>query len=47
MRRFMTDNPRDKHGHHRYELADFGMELGEIRERFAEYCEAFGVKLVV
>ncbi len=46
MRAFLADNPRGKHGAHQYELADFGLELGAIRERFADYCNAYGVKLV-
>jgi hypothetical protein len=47
MRAFLADNPRGKHGTHRYELDDFGLKLGEIRERFARYCSAFDVPLVV
>jgi hypothetical protein len=47
MRAFLTDNPRGKHGAHRYELGDFGLEIGEIRERFGSYCQAYDVPLVV
>ena len=47
MRAFLRDNPRGKHGTHRYELDDFGLKLGEIRERFAAYCDAYDVPLVV
>ena len=47
MRAFLHNNPRGKHGAHRYQLADFGLELGEIRERFRGYCEEYGVELVV
>jgi len=43
MRRFLADNPRGSRGVHRYEREDFGLELGEIRERFAGYCDAFDV----
>lgn len=46
MRAFLAANPQGKHGTHRYELGDFGLELGEIRERFAEYCKAHDVPLV-
>ncbi len=46
MRAFVAESPRGKHGAHRYELGDFGLELGEIRERFRGYCEAFDVRLV-
>jgi hypothetical protein len=43
MRTFLAANPQGKHGAHRYDLGDFGLALGEIRERFAAYCEAHGV----
>jgi hypothetical protein len=46
MRAFMDANPRGKHGAHKYTLEDFGLELGEIRERFGAYCDAYGVRLV-
>ena len=29
------------HGTHTYELSDFGLEAGQVRERFAPYLEAF------
>jgi hypothetical protein len=29
------------HGTHTYDLADFGLEAGQVRERFAPYLEAF------
>lgn len=45
MRRFLLENPRGKHGTHRYELADFGIELGAVRERFGGYCQAYNVPL--
>ena len=47
MHAFISDNPRGKHGAHRYTLEDFGLQLGEIRERFGAYCEAYDVPLVV
>jgi hypothetical protein len=47
MRAFLRDNPRGKHGAHRYSLDDFGLELGQIRERFGTYCRAFDVQLTV
>lgn len=46
MRTFLSDNPRGKHGAHSYELEDFGIELGQIRERFSDYCRAYDVPLV-
>jgi len=47
MRSFLDDNPRGKHGSHSYEIEDFGMTLGQIRERFASYCSTYGVHLVL
>jgi len=47
MRAFLRANPRGKHGTHRYELADFGLRLGEIRERFSRYCQTYDVPLVM
>jgi len=47
MRAFLENNPRGKHGAHRYELDDFGLRIGEIRERFGGYCQTYGVPLVV
>lgn len=47
MRSFLADNPRGKHGAHKYELDDFGLQLGEIRERFGSYCEKYDVPLAV
>jgi hypothetical protein len=47
MRSFLDDNPRGKHGSHRYEIEDFGMTLGQIRERFDSYCSTYGVRLVL
>jgi len=47
MRAFLENNARGKHGAHRYEIEDFGMTLGQIRERFEGYCSAYDVPLVV
>ncbi|MEM7136508.1 MAG: sulfotransferase [Myxococcota bacterium] len=43
MRRFVTANPRAKHGSHTYALEDFGLERDHIRARFSQYCEAHQV----
>jgi hypothetical protein len=45
MQAFLAANPRGSRGTHRYELADFDLDLGEIRERFADYCGEFDVPL--
>jgi len=44
--RFMTDNPRGKHGRILYDLkADFGVEPEALRERFSFYFERFPVEV--
>jgi hypothetical protein len=42
---FLAANPRGSRGVHTYLLEDFDLDLGEIRERFSEYCTEFGVPL--
>lgn len=43
MRRFVAENPREKHGGHTYTLADTGLELGPLRERTEHYRRFFSV----
>jgi len=43
MRRFLAENPRDRHGVHRYTLADAGLDPATERGRYAAYQERFGV----
>ena len=43
MEAWRRDTPRDKHGEHSYHAADFGIELGQLRERFRFYSERFDV----
>jgi hypothetical protein len=43
MRGFLASNTRDKHGRHRYRLADAGLAEPAERERFAFYQERYGV----
>ena len=43
MERFVRENPREKHGVHRYRLEDFGLDPVEERRRFSAYSERFGV----
>ncbi|MBT8470901.1 MAG: sulfotransferase, partial [Deltaproteobacteria bacterium] len=47
MRSFLAKHPRGKHGSHRYEIEDFGLTLGQIRERFAGYCRGYDIPLLV
>jgi hypothetical protein len=43
MRQFLAENPKDKHGHHRYSLASFALEEDDLVRRFKAYREHFGV----
>ncbi|WP_428310653.1 sulfotransferase family protein [Hydrocarboniphaga sp.] len=43
MQAWRRDTPRDQHGEHHYDAADFGIDLGQLRERFAFYTERFGI----
>jgi hypothetical protein len=43
MRRHLEDNPRRRHGRHRYALEDFGLERQEVDARFAAYRDRFRV----
>lgn len=43
MARWRRDTPRDKHGEHRYDAADYGLDKAALRERFRFYSERFGV----
>jgi hypothetical protein len=44
IRAFRADNPPGKHGSHSYTLDEFGLNAGEIRERFVDYIEAYGIR---
>ena len=44
MRAFMANNPRDKHGSHRYAPEDFGIDPVRDREPFEDYIECFGLR---
>jgi Arc/MetJ family transcription regulator len=43
VRAYLAENPRDKHGAHRYTLEEFGLDRDEVDAAFADYCERFGV----
>jgi hypothetical protein len=43
MRGILANQPREQHGFHRYDLAQFGVQGGERTEAFAAYCERFGL----
>jgi hypothetical protein len=43
-RDFVTRNPKDKHGKHHYEAADFGLTEGEINEHLGFYSDYFDLE---
>ena len=43
MAAYVQANPKGKHGAHRYDLADFGLDDGEVIERFGPYADRYGV----
>ncbi len=43
MRRFLAENPSDKHGTHRYTLVAAGLDVDAERARYRAYQERFGV----
>lgn len=45
MTRWAKENPPGLHGVHDYDLSEYGVEPGELRERLGRYCERFDVPL--
>lgn len=43
--RFRSENPRGKHGEHRYTARQWGLDADSIAEAFREYTEAFGAAM--
>lgn len=43
MQGFMTDNPKGKHGKHEYDLAEYGLSVDAVRERFKDYIEDYDI----
>ncbi len=43
MRRFLAANPKDKHGAHRYTLADAGLDVASERRRYEQYRSRYGI----
>jgi hypothetical protein len=43
MQRFMSDHPRGRHGGVLYDLSEFGLDRGTLREAFRDYVDRFGV----
>lgn len=44
MKVFIADNPKDKHGIHRYSPEEYGIDPDQIRESFKPYMERFGLE---
>ena len=44
MKTFIADNPKDKHGIHRYSPEEFGVDPHAVRESFRRYMERFGLE---
>lgn len=45
MSAFLTANPKDKYGEHRYSLEAFGLDRDTELKRFATYCERFNIPI--
>jgi Sulfotransferase family len=45
MQVWRNNTPRDKHGEHTYEAADFHIDLAQLREQFRFYSERFGIAM--
>jgi hypothetical protein len=45
MQRFLSANPKNKHGPHRYGLSEFGLDRALETQRFARYCERFDIAI--
>jgi hypothetical protein len=43
MEAWRRDTPRERHGRHDYDAADFGIDLDALRRRFAFYAERFSL----
>ena len=43
MRSFLHENPKDKHGTHRYSLSEYGIDPEELCRRYSFYSERFGI----
>jgi hypothetical protein len=43
MQSFLDSNPKNKHGVHRYSLAEYGLSPEAELARYAAYCQRFGI----
>jgi hypothetical protein len=44
MERYLVERPKGHFGAHAYSPEDFGLDPGELRRRFADYCDRFDVR---
>lgn len=44
VRGYLVENPKNKHGVHRYSLEEFGLDREGLQEAFAAYCERHGIE---
>ncbi len=44
MAAWLGENPKDRHGRHRYRLEDFGLERHRVEEEFADYRRRFDIR---
>jgi hypothetical protein len=45
MTAFLTANPKNKHGAHRYTLEQFGLDRATLLRRFGRYCDRFELRV--
>jgi hypothetical protein len=43
MQAYLADNQKGKHGKHSYDLAEYGLSAGGVRERFRDYIERYDI----
>jgi hypothetical protein len=43
MHEYLESHPKGRHGAHRYAVSDFGLDESDVRSRFSDYCERYGV----
>ena len=42
---FLEANPKNKHGVHRYSLAEYGLSAADELNRYADYCKRFAINV--
>ncbi len=43
MQAYLAHNPKGKHGSHSYDLAEYGLSVDGVRERFRDYIERYEI----